>query len=317
MKFVGFPSIENYSSYIKGQKFEEMTFVGTVKVHGTNAAISEKDGEFCFQSRDKIIDAKELHDNFDFAFEMYKVGDYLKPLFAKIREMYDDTQNIVTLFGEWAGDNIQRHVAISQVQKFFAFFALKIGDTWHNVENIPSFPEYRIFNIFNFGKWEITISPKNWGSYVEQLEELTLTVENKCPVAYILAGIEGIGEGIVWSAIVDGKLKSFKTKGSKHHGSKDNKTNVVKKVKRTNIDDFMKAVFHDTNRYNQAVEKIIRADNKVPDTKYVKDINEWIMKDILKEELEMFRANPTIKVTDVMNFMGPCVRDMFRKEFGI
>ncbi len=97
----------------QGKLYPILTFTGTVKLHGTNAAIVyRKDFGYRCQSRNKII-SSEI-DNADFALFMYLLAEkfLMEQILFKcsaIRKHYDHGNDIV-IYGEWCGENIQKNV---------------------------------------------------------------------------------------------------------------------------------------------------------------------------------------------------------------
>jgi len=99
---------------------------GTVKIHGTNASIRyDLKNEIVCQSKKNIITpnkdnagfANFIHLNFD------KFNILMKDLHCEF--CTKETQEI-TLFGEWAGKAIQNGVAISEIDKSFFIFGIRI-----------------------------------------------------------------------------------------------------------------------------------------------------------------------------------------------
>jgi tRNA-binding EMAP/Myf-like protein len=96
-----------------------ITYRAKIKLHGTNAAVQiTTEGRVAAQKRSQIITPKS--DNAGFAAWVENNLEYFSAL--------KTTENI-TIFGEWCGSNIQKGVAISQLnRKVFAVFAIQIGD---------------------------------------------------------------------------------------------------------------------------------------------------------------------------------------------
>ncbi len=136
----------------------------------------------------------------------------------------------VEIAGEWAGRGIQKGVAVSEVEQFFAIFRVAIGQKETSLKWLPpsaifgmGLPEQRIFNVLDFGYWYVHI-PFNEPEMVQNdLTTLTLQVEAQCPAGKFF-GVEGVGEGIVWSPksieLAQDSGLWFKVKGEKHSVSK-------------------------------------------------------------------------------------------------
>lgn len=229
-----------------------LTFKGTVKLHGTNAGVSFKYGydntsEYWAQSRENIITPEK--DNAGFAFFVESHKEAFKKFASQIDStgLFDVRHNIVTIYGEWAGGNIQKGVGVSNLPKSFFIFGVKVTPITTSEEEakekpaywIPSHylksPEDNIYNIEDFPTWEMDIDFNMPQLVQNQLSELTLAVEEECPVAKAF-GFSGIGEGLVWSTSFNGKVHRFKCKGELHAGKSKVKTlNRVddEKIKKT------------------------------------------------------------------------------------
>jgi hypothetical protein len=94
--------------------YPTIKFKGTVKLHGTNAAIVKyANGDMNFQSRERILTMNEDNANFmstmsskelNFLFDGFVYNDY------------------VAIYGEWCGGNIQKNVALNALEKMFVIF---------------------------------------------------------------------------------------------------------------------------------------------------------------------------------------------------
>lgn len=85
-----------------------LEFIGSVKLHGTNAAvIISKNKDIYYQSREKII--TPLQDNAGFAAFAETKYDYWLKIANKAIEF--NCQHIA-IYGEWCGGNIQKRGSI-------------------------------------------------------------------------------------------------------------------------------------------------------------------------------------------------------------
>lgn len=330
--FYKYPSIEQFNKIVqntkKSMKFhnlEEISlkFMGTTKLHGTNGSIGlvyEK-GEpvYQVQSRNNIITLE--NDNAFFAqFALNpKVKSFMKEKIEKIynnlsQEEKDEVLSIF-VYGEWGGSNIQKGVAITQMEKFFAPFDVAIyfkknkeDDNlnsenfvrkWLDQKEVEEFKneELRIFPISTVVKPEyldIKFDAISLEKTSKELENLTLEVEKEDPFAKHF-GFSGIGEGIVWKVVYEedygdqfdlrkiGDLR-FKVKGEKH---------AVSKVKTLAPVDFEKVA-----RLSEAVDKYVTENRLNQGIDYLNEMHkeliventsffiQWVQKDILKEEQE-------------------------------
>ncbi|CAF1184062.1 unnamed protein product [Rotaria sordida] len=229
-----------------------LKFVGTVKLHGTNAAIVyQQDRGYWLQSRHNII--TPLKDNLGFAQAMDPLAKeffFDRILFDHpvIHEYYQRGCSIV-IYGEWCGGNIQNNVAISGLPKMFVIFKVRIVDTVAAIDENESdddndqseketapnnakfwlepnqwsdirWSERSIYNIFDFPTYEIEIDFNQPELSQNRLAEITKAVERQCPVG-IHFNKQGIGEGIVWTEWTrsQGRL-AFKVKGIEHSTKK-------------------------------------------------------------------------------------------------
>ena len=199
-------------------KLPILTWIGTVKLHGTNAGIVLHDGEIYAQSRSRILSIQ--NDNYGFAAYVESTKDYWK---NKLSEL---NMGSCVVFGEWAGPGIQSDVGISQINEcaFFPFSLYKFTnnqnkvcvDNWlwddRNYEN-KSYP------VKSFEHYSINIDMNHPQLAQNKLIHFTEKIEEQCPIARSF-NIEGVGEGIVWTTIYKDQIYRFKVKGEKHSVSK-------------------------------------------------------------------------------------------------
>ncbi|MCI4435947.1 MAG: hypothetical protein JHC33_03950 [Ignisphaera sp.] len=273
--------------YDHTKKLPVLDFEGTVKLHGTNAAVIIGPlGGLTFQSRERILSVE--NDNAGFAFWGRSYGDN----FYEIMSIVSSTVNYkgpLTLFGEWCGGSIQAGVAISKLKKMFVIFKIKAGDTWYNPSDFPdlkSYPDRETYLIHDFPTFSISIDFENPALSQNTLIELTTKVEECCPVGKTF-GIEGTGEGIVWSCITPGLETSelwFKVKGEKHSSSKVKTLAAVDLEKVASVEAFLEKCVTD-NRLLQSIA-FLKETNRALDVKSTGDFVRWVYNDILKEETD-------------------------------
>ena len=201
-----------------------LKFMGTTKLHGTNGSIGivyEK-GEpvYQVQSRNNILTLES--DNAGFAqFALNpKVKSFVKEKIEKIYNKLSQEEKVKVLsifvYGEWAGSNIQKGVAITQMEKFFAPFDVAIYlekenqeensqevfvRKWLDQKEVEEFKneELRIFPISTVVKPEylnIKFDAISLEKVAKELSNLTVEVEKEDPFAKHF-GFSGVGEGIV------------------------------------------------------------------------------------------------------------------------
>ena len=339
-----YKSIDKFETAIIGLKEyfndvenpKDLTFTGTIKLHGTNTSVCYNDiiGLYT-QGRHTLIDS--VYDGFGFApFVVIRKNEFIE-IFKKIKEFYDiDTNNhTITIFGEWCGERIQKHVAIEKLKKRFVIFDIcvtKIGvesnidkTTWLtiNMKNamekcIFANSDKEIYNIYDFKTYNVPIYFNNLEETARILTEFTNEVDKICPFAEAF-GIIGVGEGIVWRhELPEGKRWIFKTKGKSHEGTK--KSGVVSTFagKTDDVKKFVDMVCT-INRMDQAVKELyeLRPDSEIfgtkPEMKHCKFVIDWIINDIIKEESELME-NSNVDVKQMVSIVGSVVAN-YMKQF--
>jgi hypothetical protein len=195
-------------------------FTGTVKLHGTNAGVRRLNNKFQPQSRERILDITS--DNYGFANFIASLDvSLLNTLFDQIGTQEDD----ITIYGEWIGKGIQDTVAVSQLpgKQWVIFAAKKNGEYYSDVDtlDVKNLHEFSIHNIWEIPAFTVEVNFKTPETAVAFFEKYTLEVEEHCPWG-LKFGIDGMGEGIVWTCAGRPTDESlwFKTKGQKHSKSK-------------------------------------------------------------------------------------------------
>lgn len=290
-----FPSISQFRNVVKAERewaayhqVEPRTreFIGTVKLHGTNAGISlGPDGELVFLSRTRQITPED--DNAGFARHMSQYANLIKPMLGA----FADRGMTATIFGEWCGAGIQNNVGISAEQKMFVIFALRLNDDWVDPLMAGSCTDARIFNIRHFPTWQMTIDFAHPELSQNDLVALTEAVEAGCPVAKAF-GHDGIGEGIVWTPI-DGDQSSrywFKVKGEKHSASKV-KVLASVDVERFRQRDELVSALCTKNRLQQGLDLHVSEFKRPLEMSAIGDYLRWVFNDIAKEESDTIEAS--------------------------
>lgn len=339
-KFIKFPRIGQFRDAIKQVQsacayhnvpLPTVEFRGTVKLHGTNAAVViAADGTWHCQSRERIITPQD--DNAGFAAWVYGNKDYwdkvAEPLAGGILE--DD--EFIQIYGEWFGGNIQKGVGLSYLPNMFVIFAMRFskdaeGQEWSDLQYWWDFfdKEGKPDNIFfshDFPTYSVEIDFNTPTLIQNKLVELTEAVEKDCPVARQILGAdetrELIGEGIVWEVAdmenaapeLHNTLRNlrFKVKGSKHSASKVKTIAVVDEEKVKSIEDFVEYACTE-NRLKQGLDKLTEMglDHSTKSTgEYIK----WITKDIVAEELDTMLASG-IEPKDVNGTIARKAREFF------
>ena len=226
--------------------------------------------------------------------------------------------NTISVYGEWAGGNIQKGVGITNLPKSFFIFGVKVtphvGDNeskesayWIDYSDLRN-TDARIYNIDDFETYSIDIDFNTPETVQNKLSELTLAVEEECPVAKAF-GFSGIGEGIVWSYTDEkGATLRFKVKGEKHSSSKVKTLASVDVEKVASIREFVDYAVTES-RFNQAIENVF-PNNEPVDIKKIGEVMKWINGDIIKEESDTLKEN-NLEPKDVNKYVSAKVREMF------
>lgn len=185
----------------------KILFTGTVKLHGTNASVAYHNGKIQAQSKSRRISIGD--DNFGFAFFVEQNKNHFESIMESlaIQNSIDTTKNIITVYGEWAGEGIQKGIGISNIEKSFFIFGWKVTDIdaviddegemvseWMPYESIIrySVPEDRIYNLYNFKLFHILVdfnSIVSVGEAQSYFEKVTYEVEDECPVSVQLGDV--------------------------------------------------------------------------------------------------------------------------------
>ena len=272
-----------------------LTYNGTVKLHGTNAAIGmnrihqsavSQVAEHWFQSRENVITLEK--DNAGFVRHFDKVGpDTMADLFAPVNGQQ------VVIFGEWCGGNIQPNVGIAKLSKRFVVFDILADGMWQSKEVVSKVKNEAIgvYNIHDYQSETLDIDFNRPEISQNKLAELTLKVEESCPVAKAM-GVSGIGEGIVWKCVTPGWESPeffFKVKGEKHSASKVKTLAAVDVELVASMREFADKTVTE-NRCRQGIDKLREAGKKLDRTS-VGDFIRWVVGDVEKEESDTAAAS--------------------------
>ncbi len=222
-----------------------LTFQGTAKLHGTNTGISrivQGDGSIVYgaQSRKQKLSTEEQHFGF-LTFLRQIPEEALESLFATARQNLatKESDETMTIFGELIGKGVQKGVAVSKLpEKQFVVFQVALGSEYVGNHVDIALPEHKVHNILSVSPYTVEVSFSAPEEAVRQMEKLTLAVEKKCPWGAKF-GIDGVGEGIVWTCMerpADSALW-FKTKGHKHSEKVKRKTIEISPEKMASIEE--------------------------------------------------------------------------------
>lgn len=290
-----------------------LSYEGTVKNHGTNGAICfERNEGFYVQSRERII--APGNDNAGFAAWVHSLPtEELKC----IKSNFPADWQKVAVYGEWAGQGIQKNVAISTLPKAFYIFAARLitdnpqDEIWLNTRDwtLP----LGIHNIYKFPTFKIDINFDSPEYSVAEINKWVLAVGDECPVGKAF-GVSGIGEGIVFKCVTEGWESCaywFKAKDSRHSATHVKKLATVDIEKYESEQAFISAVL-DEGRLEQGFGWL-KENNKAQDEKSTGDFIRWIFNDVIKEcSPEMEASN--IKEKDLGKLLaGPAKKWYFNR----
>lgn len=310
-----FPSIEQFRNVIRNVKHKvtfdgldengqaiyvnrplpTLKFKGTVKLHGTNAGvIIDRYYNMSAQSRENVLSI--MKDNAGFC--MYAINvpmDVYRKFTDPIFEAEPGVQ-AVGIYGEWCGGSIQKGVALNQLDKMFVVFNVKKlysldaeankNAKWVSYEQWKDInaPENKLYNIHQFQTWDMDIDFNEPKLAQNKLIELTMEVEKTCPVGKYF-GVDGIGEGIVWTCQDPNYFDSgfwMKVKGEKHQSSKVKTLAPIDVEKVNSVKEFVNNVLTES-RLNQGLDKL--KENNLPlDRTSIGAYLKWIVGDVFKEE---------------------------------
>lgn len=218
-------------------------FVGSVKLHGTNASICQRGpgGTMWCQSRQNVLSATRDNAQFFVYFNGQREG--YERLMARLWQATQDprlvasyelvfctqrfiflvhdcrdvsSDSVLSVYGEWCGKGVQKKVAISVLSKRFVVFDVSFSSNgrrhWMDPVVVKEAVlaergnEFDLYHIQEFPTWNISVDFNNPKLVQNKLIELTEAVEKECPVAAAF-GVSGVGEGIVWVGQAFGQVR--------------------------------------------------------------------------------------------------------------
>lgn len=209
----------------------KLNFIGRPKLHGANSSIvCDSDFNLTYQSRLKELSIND--DSYGFCNHMSKFEEELKNKFKEIAPkifnlfLTENKEDIkVIVYGEWVGKSLKNDTAICNIPNTLIVFDICVYNvSKEKMYYLPGFIDeftllpVRILPITLFKQYEINIDFNKPQEYEELLSNLTLKVEEECPVARWF-GHHGIGEGIVWNyynPLDPSNVLRFKIKGKRH-----------------------------------------------------------------------------------------------------
>ncbi|GBG14882.1 uncharacterized protein NMK_2483 [Novimethylophilus kurashikiensis] len=313
----------------------KLTFTGTVKLHGSNAGVEYnlKTGQLVPQSRERVLTVAEDNHGFARWTESLAGKEALVELGKAIvlchrheepnlpRVLRDQDVSRYVAYGEWCGPDVNAKTAIGQLPERWVLFSVlmeyadgteiwldmhRFGALWSTRNLWSTGNAEGIDVITNFKTYGITIDFNKPAEILDVLEQFTLQVEDRCPVAAAL-GLEGMGEGIVWECRdpLYGHLK-FKTKGLKHKGTRNSKLVDIAPEVLAGREAFTMAVLTES-RLEQGLAELRQRVGKVT-MDHVGEFLKWVGQDVIKEESDTLAASGLTR-QDVMSTINRRAKD--------
>lgn len=326
--FIHYPHIEQYRQVVSGiiqrsqyvgrnsdgepiycpnQPKPKVEFTASVKIHGTNAAVTlTKNGDLEVQRRSGLITPNQ--DNYGFAawvLENEKSFRFvLEPLLKYFINEVGCEQ--VTLFGEFAGKGVQSKVAVSDLPKMFyifdfavsknnldgledVLFATDIPQGLHLLRGLPEVDDV-IINLTarspEYQNKPFIVDTEQPHLFLDAITPIVDAIGAECPVAKEF-GVAGFGEGLVFTGVYQGKVYRFKIKDSRHKVSKIREVAVVDEVELASLQEFVEHTCTEI-RLKQGLELI--ASNTPLDIKNMGSYIKWVVQDILREESDLIQT---------------------------
>jgi hypothetical protein len=319
--------------YNRSAKMPIIEVHGTEKIHGTNAAVcySIPDG-FWVQSRNNIITPES--DNAGCAFAATTSETAWMEIINSLAVAHniDLNTHIISVFYEWCGGNIQVKSAMTGVKKSAVIFKhFKVSpiepvedendeksvwvettnDTGSFVQNADS----DIFNVATFPSYTVTIDfNQPLLSQNEMIKIVEEIVEPASPLGKAFGQEENVGEGIVFTFLLNNTLQRFKVKGEKHSNSKVKALKPVDDVKEQSKIDFANYAANSL-RLEQAWQTVFGINNEKqePSVKFTGDFLKAVVADVMKEELDVM-TEKGLEPKDVNGAISAIARRWFQDE---
>lgn len=327
----------------KDAKMPKVVATASEKIHGTNAAVcySNPDG-FWVQSRKNIINTEK--DNAGCAFATMQNKKEWMSIINKLASEYEISldNNIISIYFEWAGGNIQKNSALSGLDKkavIFQYFKVSPIEPKLDKEGQEEFAywletcteregiggteirwlehsDVNIHNIMNYLVWEFEINfEEPLMSQNEMIKLVKETIEPCSPMGKEMGKNGNIGEGIVVTFMYKNSMHRFKVKGDKHSSSKVKTLKPVDEVKEQAKIDFVNNHACKSWRFEQAWQSIFGIENEKmePTTEATGDFLKAVIKDTMKEESDIL-AEMGLEPKEVNGNISKVARRWFMDE---
>ena len=272
----------------------EYRVCGTVKLHGTNAAIVfHEDGTLGAQSRSRMLSPD--NDHYGFAAWVASLGEDSE--YRKAATLLGATH----LYGEWVGKGVQSKVAVSKLARQFVAFAYRDEEGVHPLAlpisglEFPQVAEVEpIFHTFQIDSPDTAVEA--FRKLLETAQEDAKVYGKQCPYGK-LHGVEGPGEGLVWSFLsVPPRIPKdfqnsifyrgnwmFKTKSNHHKITREEKKSK-KQLSKVDPDILMK-LWETTDSQSRVLQGIqnITEEGCIPGYDHIASFASWFARDVTRE----------------------------------
>lgn len=328
------PKIRGYHNIVKEIKafcyegvYPTQTFRPKIKQHGSNSAIRiTPDGQVTPQKRNSDCDVTG-----HFNFPMWVKGN--EEYFASL-SMEDST---VIIDGEWAGQGIQKKVAVSELDKSMFVFSIRIYTPVIAIDGEQKYTSYMVvepnkiksmlgnsipdnMHILPWHDKSITIDFNKQSqvkSFADEANEIVAQIDKCDPYIKEVFDIDGVGEGLVYYPVEDGEVSihprdferyAFKVKGASHSkggdGSKKARAATPIPQGAYEFADMMMT----TDRMEQGVSEVCGSDS--PEMKNTGQFIGWICRDVALEGAdELLAAN--LEWKQVQGLVATRAREFF------
>lgn len=311
-QYIGYDEEKNKAIFDRSIKAPTLEFIGSEKNHGSNASVCFGSGDFWIQSRKNIITPEK--DNAGCAFFVEQTKESWLEIINNLATYHkiDLDKNIISLYFEWVGGNIQRKSCMSGLDKRAVIFQhFKISplesqntkdenDTtsyWLETKIVQKCREFwldiddkGIYNVMNYKVWNISIDFENPLMSQNKIIEYVEEMESNSPIGQAMGKDGNIGEGIVWTSIWNNQLLRFKSKGNLHSRGSGKVKNLkpVDEVFEQKKIDFVNNIACTESRLEQSYNEVFDTINGGKgDVKKTGDYIRSVIKDIMKEEMDI------------------------------
>ena len=342
-QFVSYNEDTKEVTYDNSAKMPVVSAIGSEKIHGTNASVcySHPDG-FWIQSRKNIITPEK--DNAGCAFVQDANRDAWMEIIENLakNKNIDLSKNIISVYFEWSGGNIQKNSACSGLDKraiIFQYFKVSPLiqdeknpeeafwlDTCYRDEFDNTTAEYwvdntekNIFNIMNFPHVQIEIDFDRPDIAQNKMIELVNEIEKESLVGKAFGKAHNIGEGYVFTFEYKGEIFRFKVKGEKHSKG-TGKVKTLKPVdeelenkKRSFVNDFACTESRLQQMFTEIVHSVHNGNENEMEMKDMGQFLRLVVNDVIKEETDRM-LELGLEPKSINSYISKIARDFFKSK---